>query len=224
MAAHIQSVHAGRAAPLRGRPEERSAIDKRAVEGVVRLGRFGLDGDVQANRRNHGGPFKAVCGYCAVYYGDWQRRFQVTMPPGAFGENFHLAGLTDEEVCVGDLYRAGSATLRVTGPRGPCHKLAAHWGVKGLHLAVREERKTGFYMAVVEAGEVRAGDELSLLERPLPQWNLVEFWRYLDGVPVEAGDPAPLLACPSLDPGWAPKLLLSRERRAETPTPGRPAD
>lgn len=222
MAPLILSIHVGRASPLRGKEETQSAIDKRPVEGPVALGRLGFEGDVQVNRRNHGGPHKAVCAYCACYYPQWHARYSSTMPPGSFGENLHLDGLGDGEVCLGDLYRAGSAVLRVTGPRGPCTKLSAHWGLKDLHLAALHERRTGFYMKVVETGSVAAGDELSLLERPTPQWSLVDFWQRVDGGAPTIDEIEELLGHPALDPDWAPKLLSLQRRAQAAPLPANP--
>lgn len=217
IAGRILSVHVGRAAELRGKPGKKSAIDKRAVQGPVALGRFGLEGDIQVDLRYHGGPHKAVCAYCTRYHHEWEKVYGVSMPPGSFGENIHLEGPGDDAVCLGDLYGAGETRLRVTGPRGPCSNLAAHWGVKDLHLRIKKERKTGFYLLVEAPGNLEAGQELILLERPHPKWSLPAFWDRLDGPLPPADELQDLLAIPTLDPDWAPNLQRMLARAGEGP-------
>ena len=74
---------------------------------------------------NHGGPDKAVCVYSADHYADW--RIELGLPEmhfGAFGENFTIGGLAEDDVCIGDIWRVGEATVQVSQPRQPCWKLA----------------------------------------------------------------------------------------------------
>ena len=44
---------------------------------------------------------------------------------GQFGENFTIEGLPDDEVCVGDRFRIGSARFEVTQPRVTCYRVAS---------------------------------------------------------------------------------------------------
>ncbi|NIQ59507.1 MAG: MOSC domain-containing protein, partial [Gammaproteobacteria bacterium] len=46
---------------------------------------------------------------------------------GAFGENLTTAGLTEDQVRVGDVFRVGTVELMATEPRMPCSKLAARF-------------------------------------------------------------------------------------------------
>jgi MOSC domain-containing protein YiiM len=98
-----------------------SGFDKQPVAGPVRLGATNLDGDGQADLVYHGGPDKAVLAYSADHYDDWRR--ELAMPAlrfGAFGENFTIAGQSEAEVCVGDVWQVGAVTLQVSQPRQPC--------------------------------------------------------------------------------------------------------
>ena len=52
--------------PLPGRRPNRSGIDKRPVTGRVAVHPLGLDGDVQVNRKYHGGEGQAVTSSSAV--------------------------------------------------------------------------------------------------------------------------------------------------------------
>lgn len=171
----IEAVLVGRTAPLgpKGVP---SGIAKSAVSGPVRVGPHGLDGDEQGDRRNHGGPEKALHHYARDHYDAWRR--ELPGPPaqlaatGAFGENLSCSGLTEAEACVGDLWRAGTALLQVSQARQPCWKLNAHLGVADMARRVQASGRTGWYYRVIEPGVVRPGDELRLADRPRPDWPL----------------------------------------------------
>lgn len=183
-----------------------SSICKTPVEGPIALGPEGLAGDTIVEGRHHGGPFKALCSYASEYYLDWNARFGTDMPPGSFGENLFLEGLLDEDVCVGDVYACGAFRLTVTCPRGPCSTLAAHWGVKDFHLAVKEARRTGLYWSVAGTGTIEAGATLERVERPLPHWPIPAFWDAFDAAGMTREQAEELDAFPALDPDFKRRL------------------
>ena len=84
---------------------------------------------------------------------------------GAFGENFTVSGLLEQDVCIGDVYTIGTATVQVSQPRQPCFKLAAHLERQQMIVRVRETGYSGFYFRVLEAGEVTAGDKMTWVRR-----------------------------------------------------------
>src|SRR4051812_24766422 len=163
----VLSVNVGRAGtlPWRGR-RVRSAIDKAPVDGPLALDVTGLAGDEQADLRVHGGPDKAVCCYPSEHFPRWARLLErPAMPPGAFGENLTLAGLTEADVHIGDTYTLGDAVVQVSQPRGPCFKLAARWGKTALAREMARDRVAGFYLGVRARGGAPAGDTMALTER-----------------------------------------------------------
>jgi MOSC domain-containing protein YiiM len=169
------SLNVGLPAPLAYRGKHvQSGFRKSPVRGSLWLSNTGLAGDGQADLKNHGGPEKAVCVYPLEHHPYWEERLDRRLGPAAFGENFSTEGLTESGVCVGDVYRVGTAVVQVSQPRQPCFKLAARHGVKELALWVQETGLTGFYFRVLEEGEVAAGDEIILLERPAPEVSLAE--------------------------------------------------
>ena len=152
-----------------------SGIWKAPVAGRVRLARENLDGDRQADLKNHGGPDKAVCCYASAHYPAWRAALGMTpneFPFGAFGENWTLGGLTEHSVCIGDIYQVGTARVQLSQPRMPCWKLGRRWERPGLPLEVQTSGRTGWYLRVLEPGEVGAGDSVTLMERPLPEWTI----------------------------------------------------
>jgi MOSC domain-containing protein YiiM len=125
----------------------------------------GFEGDGQADRRNHGGPDKAVCVYSAIHYPHWQRMLGRRLDPGAFSENLTVSGIREARVCVGDVFRAGEAVVQVSMPRTPCDKVAGKNGEKRLSKWISGSGYTGFYMRVLEEGLVQTGDAFERVER-----------------------------------------------------------
>lgn len=180
---------------------------KQPVDGPRWLGRTNLVGDGQADLVNHGGPDKAVLCYAASHYLGWREELQrPDLPHGAFGENFTIDGLTEETVCVGDVYRLGEATVQVSQPRQPCWKLAWRWRIKELTALVERSGRTGWYVRVLEEGEVRPGLDLTLLERPFPEWTVTRatfVMRHRKQGRTAAGE---LAGCEALAASWRDRL------------------
>jgi MOSC domain-containing protein YiiM len=154
-------------------PRLATAIAKREVAGPVWLGPEGLEGDAQGNRRVHGGPDKAVCCYSADHFPAWRTEDPaLDFAPGAFGENFSLAGIDEARVCIGDRWRVGDAVVEVSQPRQPCATLARYWCRPDLPKLVTKSRRTGWYLRVIEEGAVTSGDTLELLARPEAEWTI----------------------------------------------------
>lgn len=181
----------------------RSGFVKHPVTGPVRLEAEQLAGDGQADRSAHGGPDKAVNLYPSEHYAYWIERGVLAEPrPGAFGENFTVQGLLEGEVCIGDRFGVGTAVVEVSQPRQPCWKLAHFIGRADMVKQVIAAGRTGWYVRVLTPGEVRAGDTLTLQDRPYPRWNLTEANRLMH---TDRGDRAgmeALLACPALSQSW----------------------
>lgn len=143
-----------------------TGIFKEPVEGRVTVGRLNIEGDRQADLTVHGGPEKAIYAYPAEYYQFWREQFpEINLPWGMFGENLTVEGLLDETVHIGDRFQVGSAQVIVTQPRVPCYKLGLKFGRDDILKRFLQSGLTGFYFAVLEEGEVAAGDRITLLQR-----------------------------------------------------------
>ena len=184
-----------------------SGFHKHAVDDEVGLGPLGLDGDAQADRAHHGGPDKAVCAYPSEHFPHWRRELVLPqLGPGAFGENFTLAGLTEAVVCIGDVFRVGTAMVQVSQPRQPCWKLARRWRVKDLVLRVEQTGFTGWYFRVLQAGQVRTGNALHHLDRPFPQWTIAAANEVMHRNLNDLSRAAELASCPALSTSWKEHL------------------
>lgn len=171
----------GPVAPLPG-SDAQSAIAKVPVAASLWLGAEGFEGDAQADRRVHGGAEKAVHHYPRDHYTDWQAELgplPLLDAPGAFGENLSGAGLTEENVAVGDVFRLGRAILQVSQGRQPCWKLNHRFGVADMARRVQGTGRTGWYYRVLQPGRVAPGDDLELLDRLTPEWTLRRLWHVM---------------------------------------------
>ncbi|MCA1828480.1 MAG: MOSC domain-containing protein [Myxococcales bacterium] len=171
----IVSVQVGKPAQV---GEIRTAYGKRPVADAVRVSSGNLEGDGQADPRYHGGPDMAVLAYSADHYPAWRAELDWPLLPfGGFGENLSVEGATEQDACIGDVWRAGSALLQIASPRKPCHKISDYWRRPGLLRLVERSGRTGWYMRVLEPGSLQAGDEIALVERPHPQWTVATAYR-----------------------------------------------
>lgn len=143
-----------------------TGIFKEPIAERVMMRTLNLDGDRQADLSVHGGPSKAVYVYPAEHYDFWKRELpEMDLPWGMFGENFTTTGLLETETNIGDQFRIGTAEVMVTQPRMPCYKLALKFGRSDIIKRFLQSERTGFYLAVLKEGEVRAGDEFEPLGR-----------------------------------------------------------
>ena len=142
----------------------RTGIYKVPAGGRVRLRALGLDGDFQADPSVHGGPDKAAYVYPSEHYPYFRELLKrPDLSAGFFGENFTTEGLLEDGVSPGDVLRIGTAVVRVTTPRSPCFKLAAKAGSPAFIRAFLNSRRLGFYLSVVEEGDVGAGDPVDVV-------------------------------------------------------------
>ncbi|MFB9903583.1 MOSC domain-containing protein [Allokutzneria oryzae] len=215
----VLSIHSGRPRHFED-PDGRtwySGIDKAPVTGPVMLRGTGLDGDEQADLRVHGGPDKAACVYPFARYPHWAGQLAVAeLAPGAFGENLLVEGVTEDTACIGDVYSLGDAVVQLSQPRSPCWKLARRHRVKDLAVQVQNTGYTGWYLRVLQDGEIAAGQLLTLLERPFADWTVTRAnqVRY-GGTPAET---SALADVPALARSWREKLAeLAVKRAARLP-------
>jgi len=143
-----------------------TGIFKVPVSGRVKLRTLNLDGDRQADLSVHGGPNKAVYGYPSEHYEFWKRELpEMALPWGMFGENFTTEGLFESGLNIGDKFRIGTALVMVTEPRLPCYKLGLKFGRSDIIRRFLASERTGFYFAVLQEGELGAGDQFEVMQK-----------------------------------------------------------
>jgi MOSC domain-containing protein YiiM len=198
------------------RPHRQYAIFKSPVTGRRRVGRLSVDGDGQADLVGHGGEHRAVYVYDVSAYEHWSEVLRRDdLVPGRFGENFTVEGMPDDEVCIGDRYRIGDATFEVTQPRVTCFKVGLRLEEPRMPALLYSHSRPGFYMRVLEEGEVGAGD---VIERVAVGPEVMSVREVSALLYLPGHTPAALrraLAIPALSEGWRGSFRALLEQRAK---------
>src|SRR5436305_4798068 len=141
-----------------------TGVFKEPVHGPRHVGRLNVDGDGQGDLAGHGGEQRAVFVYQIDSYRYWERELgRDDFVYGQFGENFTVEGLGDDEVCIGDRYRIGTASFEVTQPRVTCYRVGIRMNDPRIPALLVSHRRPASYFRVLEAGDVPAGDEIAKL-------------------------------------------------------------
>jgi MOSC domain-containing protein YiiM len=155
-----------------------TAIDKRPVDGPVRVRTLGLYGDVQASRKHHGGADKALYAYSQVDADFWAEQLARDLPAGWFGENLRVDGVDLSAARIGERWRIGSTVVvEVTAPRSPCATFARWVGgadERGWVRRFAAERRLGAYLRVVTPGAIEAGDAIEIVSSPTGAPTIIE--------------------------------------------------
>lgn len=175
----VNVVHA--LIPDRSGSRAQTAIDKRPVTGRVAVHRLGLLGDTQCDTKHHGGLDQAVYAFASEDVAWWAAELDRELPPGSFGENLTTTGLDISNALVGECWQIGTAVLQVSDPRTPCATFQAFWAVPKLIRRFTEHGVPGTYLRVLTEGEIGAGDEITVIDRPSNVVTVAEAFRGLTG-------------------------------------------
>ncbi len=191
-----------------------TSVWKEPVQGRRMVRRLNVDGDGQGDISGHGGEQRAVLLYQIDSYRYWERQLRRrNFTFGQFGENFTVDGLPDSEVCVGDRYRIGSALFEVTQPRVTCYRVGMRMDEPQMAALLVSHHRPGFYLRVLEEGEVGSGDEIVKITDGPERVTVAEIdaLLYLPGHPRELLERC--LRIPALSLGWKASLqaLLAQE-------------
>jgi MOSC domain-containing protein YiiM len=211
--ASLASVNVGRPRPISYRGKQvKTGIWKEPVDGRVAVRGVNVEGDEQADRKVHGGVDKAIYAYSREDYEWWEGELSRSMEPGTFGENLTTSGVDLNEAVIGERWRVGSAVLEVSEPRFPCFKLGVKMGTQGFIKRFAKARRPGTYLRIVEEGEIGAGDQIEVIERPEHGVTIGEFAEaYLgdrDGLER-------VLTADRLSDSWRSWILDARDKRRE---------
>jgi MOSC domain-containing protein YiiM len=172
----------------------------------------GFEGDGVGDLKHHGGSDKAVCVYAVDNYEYWGKTLGRKMPDAAFGENYSVTGMKEEDICIGDIYRAGMATMQVSQPRQPCSTLAARYGREDFVKLVVDSGRTGFYFRVLEGGMVKVGDGLFLVKQDPRRVSIAFANRIFHHDRKNRKGIESVLAVPALSESWQKSFLELKER------------
>ena len=182
----------------RGHPAAR-AIWKSPVEGRVAVRGVNLAGDAQADRSAHGGPDKAVYAYSTEDYRWWGEELGRQLESSEFGEHLTTEGVDVTGAVVGERWQIGSALLEVSEPRVPCWRLAHRMEDDEFPRRFVQAGRPGAYLRITVEGDVGAGDEIRVIERPDHGLTVGDVFRIYTR---DRDDAARLLSVPQLSSSW----------------------
>lgn len=133
----------------------------------------GFKGDDVADKKHHGGPDRAVCMYPHEHYAQWNDEFECVLPPAAFGENITASGMTEAEICIGDIFTLGDAIIQVTQGRIPCNTIDQRLGYPMMKNMI-QTGFTGYLCRVLKEGMVRSDDQITLHKKDLHGVTVLE--------------------------------------------------
>jgi ferredoxin-NADP reductase/MOSC domain-containing protein YiiM/ferredoxin len=180
-----------------------TGVFKDPVSGHQRVRKLNIEGDGQGDLTGHGGEQRAVFVYQLDSYRYWEGELgRDDFVYGQFGENFTVEGLGDDEVCIGDRYRIGTATFEVTQPRVTCYRVGIRMNDPRIPALLVSHHRPGFYLRVLEEGDVQPGDEIVKLAAGPEQMPVAEAdaLLYLPG--HRRQELLRALRIPALSPGW----------------------
>ena len=186
-----------------------TGIFKQEVLMPVWVGKEGLAGDAQADRRVHGGPEKALHQYAIANYARLATAFPDAadlLISGSIGENLSVPDWDETNIAIGDVFRLGDSTIQVSQPRSPCWKIDNRFGAEGMAQFIAEQRITGWYFRVLEEGAVEPGADFEQKSRngtPISIANLLSLWGEHRPHPDRLIEVA---LTPGLSDGWVSKL------------------
>src|SRR5213594_2420112 len=177
----------------------RSAIWKSPVLGRIAARGVNLEGDDQADRKAHGGPDKPVYAYAVEDIRWWEQEIGRSLEYGGFGENLTTQGIEVNDALVGERWEIGTTVLEVSEPRVPCWRLGVRMNDEMFPRRFTDALRPGTYLRIVVEGDVGAGDEIRVVERPDHDLTIRDVFRIYtrDRAEVER-----LLSVPQMSQSW----------------------
>ncbi|GGI18033.1 MOSC domain-containing protein [Gottfriedia solisilvae] len=188
-----------------------TAICKEKVEECY-LSKEGFRGDGVANLKYHGGPDRAVCVYPYEHYSLWEKEFQVSLPPAAFGENITVTNMLEQDVCIGDVYQIGDAIVQVTQGRIPCSTITNRTNVELKRIV--ETGFTGYFCRVIKEGIIRKDSKVELLEQQKNRVSILYTNEVYFHNPMDVEGIKKILEVPELAEDWRSRLTARLEKNA----------
>ena len=180
-----------------------TGIWKSAVDGPQMVRRLNIEGDGQGDLNGHGGVNRAVYVYQIESHRYWEKFLKRDdFSYGQFGENFTVEGLADDEVCIGDRYRIGSALFEVSQPRVTCYRLGIRLDEPQMPSLLVGHHRPGFYLRVIEEGTVEAGETIERTERGPEAMTIAEIDGLLYLPNKSRRELTRALRIPALSAGW----------------------
>jgi MOSC domain-containing protein YiiM len=174
---------------------------------TVTIDSLNIVGDGQGDLSVHGGPEKAIYAYSADRHAAWMAEVDGLsgIGPAYFGENLTIAGKTENDVRIGDVWAWGSARIQVCQPRWPCYKLALASERLELGQIMLHHGWTGWYFRVLMPGEAPVSGPIQMVEQGME--NVTVFDAHSANLPGASRELIErVIAAPALAARWRATL------------------
>lgn len=224
---YVHKLFTGKVRKL-GHPHAKDPMDREWETGICKeekeeqiyLTKECLEGDEVGDKKNHGGPEKAVFAYPIKHYKHWQEELDTDkIDVGGMGENLAVLEMDEYTVCIGDTYKFGDAIIQVSQPRQPCWRPARRFRVIDLALRIQNTGRTGWYFRVLQEGHVISRIDLELIDRPYPEWTIAAANEVMHVYKDDLQLAEKLASCDLLATNWKRTLnkrLRGQERKLST--------
>lgn len=160
--------------------EVTTGIYKKPTQKRIYLAKNNVTNDEIADRKNHGGIYKACYVFSSEQYPYWQKKYpQLDWKWGMFGENLTVSDFDERETYIGAVYKVGGALVQVSQPREPCYKLGYKFGNQKILKQFIERGFPGTYLSVMEEGLVGINDSFILVDRPHHSLTVAELFHLI---------------------------------------------
>ncbi len=132
---------------------EKKGTQKKPIESARLVEEWGIEGDA------HVGKWHRQVSMLSFEKIEAFREKGADVDFGAFGENLVVEGFDLSKVPVGTKFQIGEAILELTQIGKECHSHCAIYKVMGDCIMPRE----GVFTRVLKGGEIKAGDEITML-------------------------------------------------------------
>ncbi len=175
----------------------------------AKINDLGIIGDVQADKRVHGGIEKALHQYAQSSYATIISQYPELKDiaiAGSIGENITGPNMDDRNVYIGDIYQIGPVMVQVSQPRSPCWKINHRFNTPQLSKFIADNYITGWYYRVLQSGVIKVGDPISLLERLNDSLSIARFLEIVTSQRPSYEMLAQAAGCQGLNVDWKIRL------------------
>lgn len=191
-----------------GPKNERTGIVKLPID-QGQINTLGLVNDIQIDKRYHGGPERALHQYSLSGYEKIIKAYPLLHKQalaGSMGENLSITGMSEGNVCIGDIYKIGECKIQVSGPRMPCFKISEKFNTPGLDKFVAKHGIHGWYYRVLSEGKLQINTQIERLERPNHEITVKHFLDIVQRRITQQDQIQRAALASGLDPEWREKL------------------
>lgn len=177
----VLSINIGKLTRINWNGKElNTGIYKYPTSSPLFLEKESVANDAIANRKVHGGAYKACYLFSVNHYPYWKNKYpKLDWNWGMFGENLSVSGMDETQIRIGDIYKIGRALVQVSQPREPCFKLGIRFGTQDILKEFIEYGYPGTYVKILEEGIVSSGDDFTLVRASDNSLTVHQFFQLL---------------------------------------------